>query len=92
MFFCQDIAIEGFVFGLCFELCFVGSTSGWVCQGSLGRSSCLTEQILTIQLCLRVRFGTRVADLRGEGLAVHLFEDNVGMFADFATELAEWGF
>ena len=92
MLFCQDIAVEGLVFSLGIELCFVGSTSGWVCQGSLSCSSCLTEQILAIQLCLRVRFGTRVADLRGEGFAVHLFEDDVRVFADFATELAEWCF
>ena len=89
-FLCHHVAVERLVLGLLFELLFV-------CY-SLFRSECLnigrgcSHLGLLRLLCCRWFACVRVADLRGEGLAVHLFEDDVGVFADFATELAEGGF
>ena len=89
-FLCHHVAVERLVFGLLFELLFVCRSLFRSERLDIGRG-CSHLSLLRL-LCCRWFACVRVADLRGEGLAVHLFEDDVGMFADFATELAEWCF
>ena len=88
----KDEAVEGLVLGLGFELRFVGGTGGGIRQGCLGGGSRLTELVLACQFGFREGFGTRIADLRSEVGLAHFLEDDLGVFADFATEGGEWYF
>ena len=81
-----DEAEEFAVLGLVFELILVCSTSSRVSHGSFGSGGCRAEFRLTSQFGLGIRFGTRVADLRGELGLIHLFKDDVRVFTDFSTE------
>ena len=88
----KDVAVEGLVLGLFTELKFVSGAGGGVCHGSLCRRCSGLELCLPREFGFGEGFGTWVADLRSERGLTHLLEDDVGVFADFASEGTERGF
>ena len=88
---CEDIAVESAVLaGVLFEGVGVG--------GTLLCGECFDSGLRVFELVFLcgLRFGgcsrVGVADLRGEACAVHLLEDNLRVFADFAPEGLEGDF
>ena len=81
-----DEAEEFAILGLLLELSLVCSTSCRVSHGSFGSGSCRAELRLASQFSLGIRFGTRVADLRGELGLVHFLIDDLRVLTDFSTE------
>ena len=90
--FGEDVAVEGLVLVLRTELEFVSGAGGGVRHGSLCRRGGGLELCLPREFGFGEGFGTRVADLRSERGLTHLLEDDVGVFADFASEGTERGF
>lgn len=88
---CEDVAVECTVSaGVLFERSGISST---LLRGE-GLHSLLRSLELGFLCGLRLGGCTRVGvtDLRGETGAVHLFEDNLRVFADFAPEGLEGDF
>lgn len=88
----KDVAIKGLVLGLFTELQFVSGAGGGVRHGCFGSRCGGLEFCLPREFGFGERFGTRVADLRSERGLTDLLEDDVGVFADFASEGTERGF
>ena len=90
-FLCEDVAVE------CAVLARVLFECGGVC-GTLLRGECFDSGLRVFELgfLCGLRFGgfarVGVADLGGEAGTVHLLEDNLRVFADFAPEGLEGDF
>ena len=89
---CKDVSLQCCVLVLLCERRFVSGTLLGVSHHSLDLFGDLRELGLACYLLSGERFGSRVADLRGEACAVHLFEDDLGVLADFAPKGLEGGF
>ena len=77
------------VLGLVLKCQLIGGTLVGVSHDGLDLLRNLRELALPREFLGGVLAGTRVADLGGELGAVHLFEDDLRVLADFPAELLE---